>query len=643
MWVAYFEARLALFYQQDDLGEGIFQQLVEGATNNILQAVALWSVGDIRVVQHRWTEAIRLYRQSLAILEKEGSLMYAAHVMRAVGHAYSDLAENSGGLVEEEQKFPNKIASWWHILQHLPYLIYEKLVHRISFLPNWYFGTNYQNWIIYYLLREAVRWYSKAEKQFRIIQNQEGVIESQRFLAMLEHQSGRWSRARLQYSKLLATDVIQSSLYRRATVKLGIGRALLAEKKLLQAQSNLSEAIEIFRRVRDLHSIGITTSLLGRIYTDSGQFEYAAAAYIESVQAFARSHQDVSCTQSIAELENLIQQSSLPEEVRHKAIESIHRIPERHYLTRFPEKLLRRFRRLAILGAFPLTYLFTFIISGFYLFLLQVVEVEMITWLQIIVLQFAVINTFSLIALVILLSLPVLWCYRLIYMAIGLLIVQVVGRRIVGIEKEQPHEIVTTSSGLIYRYEADEHETNFVNWSDIAAVTSVNYRQWKIPLNLFSHIFLKTKSKTLVVLNALTTNYPYLQQQIEHALKNTSTAIRSYFNFIIFEPRSTLIALAVALGSALLAAKNWEMGQRIEMDDGTISQAISTPVTTVLFLFFLNIFFGFPAVILWRLLLHQLQLYKQMGYASIAIPLWIIWVLTILATIVAGIWIIFYL
>lgn len=87
LWIRYFEARLDLLYRRDDYGEATLQDLAQNATSAVLQAVARWTLGTIRVNQHSWSEAIGLYKASLASLRREAEWMYTIRVMLALGDA----------------------------------------------------------------------------------------------------------------------------------------------------------------------------------------------------------------------------------------------------------------------------------------------------------------------------------------------------------------------------------------------------------------------------------------------------------------------------------------------------------------------------------------------------------------------------
>ena len=164
-WLDYYQARLKLLRGQEDKGEEAFLALADRAPDRFLQTLATWNLGNLRVDQHRWTEGVRHYHTSLAAFESMGETRYAVHVMLSLGYAYCDLAEASGGLLRARPEQRPGVHRIFHVVQQLPFLAYEGLLRRNRFLPNWYFGTNYQNWIIAYLLTEGAKWYRRVERE----------------------------------------------------------------------------------------------------------------------------------------------------------------------------------------------------------------------------------------------------------------------------------------------------------------------------------------------------------------------------------------------------------------------------------------------------------------------------------------------
>jgi tetratricopeptide (TPR) repeat protein len=607
MWARYFEARLDLVYRRGDAGEATFQELADYALDPILQAVACWNLGEILVNQQHWSRAMGLYRTALDSLQRERALMYGAQVMLALGDAYRDLADSSSGFQAKIGEPVGAAGRFLHDLQHLPFLIYEWLVRRIDFLPNWYFGTNYQDWIIAYLLVEATRWYRQAERQLRDMGDTQGLAEARLSLAELEHQLGRWSRARRRYAMLLETDEIKGSLYRTARVWLGQGRAFLDEGALTKAETALSEAVETFRRFHDDGSIGVTAALLGRVYLTLSRLGEAVSAYVESTQAFGAVEDQLARTP----------------------------VTERHYITRFPEALLRWFRRLALLGALPLTYVLTFIIGVALTLSLAIIEGELV--LSRAGTQTTISDALIIVAVA---TLPVplaLWLYRLIYSLLGMAFVRFLGRRLLPIERDQPSYLVTDAMSLT-RHDVSTGLSHTVAWSDVSLLASVDHYLWLRPIHLISGTILAANSGMMV--DAITAGYDHLKQDIaRHLGRQRDGAKQQRLDFVILDGRWTLVAIVVSLAFALCMV--YTGGGGATVGESMPQAKVPLPLSSYIAWFIPTLLLVFPAIVLWRLVSHQMAIRNILIYQVKTIPAWVLWLGAIVCTVIVALWIVF--
>lgn len=633
MWVQYFEARLDLAYRQSEFGEAIFQDLADHAPDPVLQAVAGWSLGEIRVRQQHWSQAIGVYRASLDSLQRQRALMYGAQVMLALGDAYRDLAESSGGLRAERDKPFSTVIQFLLTLQYLPFLVYEWLIHRVNLLPNWYFGTNYQDWIIAYLLVEATRWYRRAERQLKDIGDTQGQVEAQMYLAEIEHQLGKWSRARRWFTMLLKTENIRVSLYRTARVQLGQGRAFLREGDSVQAETVLSKALETFRRFRDQGSIGATCLLLGRSYAALGRLDEAVSVYTESVHAFGAVGDQLARTQVIWDLKDLAQRKTLSDKQRQQIDAVVAQVAEQHYITRFSDALLGRFRKLALLGALPVTYVASFV-AGLGLTLL-LWAIESLFLLQLSGEQFTLDKALIIIATADLAFLLPLWLYRLIYSLMGVAVVRGLGRRLNPIEREQPNRFVSDTRGLTCN-NVSQGLSRTVLWSDVYALASVDYYQRWRPIHLISRTILAVSSGTAMVVDGITTGYEHLKQDIaRHVALQRDGARQHNLDFVIFNGRWMLVVLAISLAVAVPLRPpicSFVQGS---------SREVNLILAPIMLSFVLTSQLVFPTVVLWRLVAQRSAIRSTVEYKVKTIPTWVLWLAALVATAVAALWIVF--
>lgn len=633
IWLRYFEARLDLVYRRDDAGEATFQDLANHATDPVLQAVARWSLGEIRVSQQYWSQATRLYGASLDFLQQERALMYGARVMLALGDAYRDLAHSSGGFYAGSAEPVDTANRFLHILQHLPFLIYEWLVRRVSFLPNWYFGTNYQDWIIAYLLIEAMRWHRRAERQLRKIGDHQGLAEARSSLAELEHQLGRWSRARRRYATLLKTDEVAGSLYRTARVRMGQGRAFLDEGDLTKAEMALSEAVETFRRFNDDGSTGVTAALLGRLYAALDRPGEAVSAYAESAQAFRAVEDHLAHTRIVWALEDLARHSTLLDEQKQQVDVVVAQAIERHYITRFPDALLRWFRRLALWGALPLTYGFAFVVGLGLTLSLTIIEGELRLLRTGANVQTTITDT---VVLAIFATLPILltlWFYRFIYSLMGIAVAHFLGRQLIPIERDQPSRFVTDATGLTH-HDISRGVSQTVAWSDVSTLASIDYCQWRQPIGLISSMLVAASSGMTAVVDAVTAGYDHLKQDITRHVDCRWQSL----DFVIFDGRWTLASIAISLAFALYLGSvvSGDLTYRNEH----AGQEVAVLWSYIMVYFIPTLFLVFPAVVLWRLVGHRATVQSTFKVQTRAVLSWLLCLAAIVCTAITALWIV---
>lgn len=637
LWAQYFEARLDLVYRRGDAGEATFRNLADGESNPVLQAVARWSLGELCQNQHDWSTAIKLYEASLKALRGERSWMYGARVMLAFGDAYRDLAEASGGFQEEDGAPRKGVRRLLHVLQHMPFLAYEWLVRRIGFLPSWLFGTDYQNWIIAYLLKEATNWYRRAEKQLEQIGDVFGLTQTRLCLGELEHQLGRWSRAHRRYGRLLEQVEVQGSLYRTARVRLGQGRAFLDEGKYDRARPALLAALETFRRFDDAESIGVTTALLGRLYVARDMPGEAVSAYLESVEAFEAAEERLAQTRVLWVLEDLARRSDVPDAQREQVGRSIEQTAERHYIARFPDTLLRWFRRLALWGALPVSYVFAFVLGLALTLALSVVEGEF---------GLAVVGgnvpatTLDILILVAWACLPVLfslWIYRLTYTLTGAIFVLWGGRKLVPIQEEQPRCFVTDAVGLAC-HDIGTSSNRTVRWSDVSLFASIDEYQWKQAINLVSRSVLVTSSGIPLVISGITTGYEHLQQDIaDHLRSQADGATERHLDIAYFDGRWVFPAILASLAFALFAVC---VGHPpLTYVDKATGVTVTAWLSSTMLAFVPTLLLVLPAVTLWRIVRHRIHVQRAVDYEATAIPPWLLWLAAIVCTLIAIVWI----
>lgn len=636
-WRRYFEARLDLHHGRKDAGKATFADLRTGGLDPRLQALACWSLGEIRVTQHRWSQAICLYNDSLKVL-RGSAPMYAARVMLSLADVYCDLAESSGGFQAQESEVVGRATQILHILQHLPFLAYEWLVHRFRFLPSWYFGTNYQDWIITYLLREAANWCRRAEKVLKEAGDLHTLVQAQLSLADLEHQLGRWAQARWRYTSLLEMDEVRSSDYRRARVRLGEGRALWAEGDPSAAEPALAEALATFRRFDDHRSAGAAALLAGHAYAALGRSDEAATAYVESVQCALAVADPLSSTQAVGALEDLARQAMLSAQRREAIEATVAQVEERHYIARFPDHLLRWFRGVALWAALPLTYVLMFAVALAFTWALQIIEGEFLFLWTGATAPAAVRDALILTAFVVLPVPVALWLYRLIYTLAGIAVVGALGHRLVSIEREQPSYFVIRATGLT-RHDVSTDARQTLGWTEMSSFASVDYLLRRRSIDLISSTVVVAGTRPVIVVEAITAGYEHLKREIARALGTEKAAsLRQDLDFVVFANRWLLIAVSLVLAFTLfMLGRGFGRTYGIEYAKQSGQEAVLL-LTSMTYLFTFTALLVFPTLTLWRLIWHRRRVRRTLGYAVQITPSWLLWLAALLGTALTGMW-----
>ena len=637
MWITYFAARLDQLYRRADAGETTFRTLANRAPTTLLQAVAQWSLGTLLVQRQQWSTALHHYKASLHELQRVQAADYEIRVLLAMGDAYRDLAERSGGFAVDADHpltLAEQLLRW---VQILPFIIYKWLVHTLPFLPNWYFGTNYQDWIIAYLYTEAVRWYRRAESAMHHSPNSWSLVEVQVALAELEHRLGRWSSAWQRFALLVANPTVTNSLYRTARVKLGQGRALWAEGHLNKSAVLLAEALTDLERFDDQQGRGVITALLGRIYTDLRRMDEAIAVYGASLHAFGIINDRQAQTQVVWQLQQLIDGGKLSVPQQQKSMALIAQVTELQYISRFPDALLRYFRWLAFCVVLPLNYWVTLLVSERAMDnLFVVIEGELRLLVIGANLQTSTSDIFE-IAVYAASPFFLLWFYHFTYSFLGFVVAYILGRLLLPIERDPPRQITLNSQGLTVEDDS-QAVGQTIPWADVSTFISNDYYQWRQPIYLFSRSALVNHSNGVTLINAITSGYSHLKRQVEHFLMQKELPVhKQSLDIRIFDWGWILGVLLFAL--ALTSYANYI--EPLSSSWGVYSTGIYVDVTITLWIqeIMLIALRVFPATVLWRLLAHHRIVRITLGREAEIIPKWVLWFAAILQTWFALDWI----
>lgn len=550
-WVAYTMARLDLLYERGDRGESAFAALLGQTPTGLLGGLIRWSLGQLRVSQQGWSAGVGLYREALHLLKAEKDFLGLAQVQMAMGEAYWDLAQRSGGFSPALDALPHGPGSWLRRLQAWPFYLYRRLVRVLPFLPNWYFGANYQDWIVAYLFAEAAAWYRRAGQSLEQLSSTAASpyqIQIQLHLADLEHRLGRWAAARRRYSAVEELESVANSRYRTARLQAAQGQALLREGKADEAAALLAPALAELRHFEDTRAAAESAWALGTVRTWQGRDQEALADLAASLVDFAHLGDLQSRTRIAWQIEadfssppsttlprapgnsqraqqrkRPVGQESADTAVQRQAQALAASVIERQTITRFPDLLLRRYRRLALYFVLPLNYLLTFPFAwSVGEKLVKVLEGEVRLWLAGIQADFSA-NTILILALFALSPLFLLWIYHLVYSGLGLLSTRLLGRHLLAIEREQPAVITVMPQGLTYQ-QASRGRPIQLAWTQIKRWESREYLLLGQPLAIFSRFRLSAGGETVEV-SAGTVGYEPLRHTVVENLQTAGQGV----------------------------------------------------------------------------------------------------------------------
>lgn len=649
-WLDYFAACLELSSRHFDQAEALLGQVDKDSPDPVLHALVNWKMGQVLVARYQWSQAIRLYKHSLEYLGEKAESVYRARVLLSLGDAYRDLTEHSGGYALTSMERPGRLRAFLLFCQHFPFLCIEWVVRRVSFLPKLYVGTDYQNWIIDRLLFVAAGWMAKAERLLAAQDQLVELSEARLALANIEHQVGHWSRAWRRYATLEREPTIQKSPYRSAKVLLGQGRASLTEGKLAEATEKLAEAADIFRAFKDPISTGTATLLLGEALAKLGKMGRATEAYLDSAEAFEIAKDNLELTRVLWSLEVLTRNSTFPERLQLRADAILGRIPVRQTITRFPARILKLYRNLALLVALPLAYVLVYRVASDSLILFSFLETLFLSPSNTV--RYPVLLVLTLVAKLVLPLVLAFWIYRGIYSILGLIAVYILGNRLVLIEQEQPIHISIDPDGITsYARWTDRTDpknqepvdsavpvnARKLAWSDIVEVVAIHYQVISRPIELISRMLLQVSPAALVV-EGSTMGYNFLLRDIQKLLARQSYPRKLRIStFTFLEWRSTLVVSLLVLAFISYLS---QIGQ-IAVSGGFSEDVVTLPISTIVEFTVRTLLLILPAVILWRVLIHRLHLRKSARDEGATVSSWVILIAALLSSVIAVRWILY--
>jgi hypothetical protein len=624
-WLSFLQARVDLAFWRHEAAEARLQQLRTSA-QPALRGQALAALAELLTSNGREDEAHTCFAEALDQFVATHDLAAAARLLAARGDAVLLLATRLGGLPGEAGESRPWLVRWLQGLQHAPFWLYRWFSRRLAFLPNLYFGGNYQDWLIIRLCYQAIDDYEQAARQLeQALPDPAESQEELRFdieirLADLRHRLGEWAAANKLFAGLGARPAMQTDAYRQAVLQLALARAALSQNHPDQAVERLQRARPAFERYADHAALSRTQFLWGRAEAARANTEAAVAALAAGIDHALAAHEWIEATHALALMRRLAARSPLGPTARAHIAAAEQRLQRRGYIVRFPGLLHRRLQGLALYIAVPLAYLLIYLLAGQVRRLGLALEAGAATIPAGAIRPLEWLGNLGLLIFVPLLS---LWLYELIYAMAGWWFV----RRLRGgsFAEVGPAYIVTTPAGIVRSQASGQDE---MAWEAVERCVQMDLCWWRRPSALFSRLALLAGEGMLPV-EGIVNDYEDCQRDIFERLTQTERRqTRLDLSFSFLRSPWLLLALALTLTLALVAIlgvldPDHELAiWSLVLADGSVYEL---PLTTALAEINIWGLRFIPIVALARLLAARARVQRQLGSKASVQPAWPVW------------------
>lgn len=554
-WLRYYKTLLRPASLDLKKSLATLQELAAQASDPLLLALIQRSLGEILAQNRQWTASVREFQIALQGFQHIGDIFETANTQTGLGAIYISLAESAGGLRDEFPQFDTRLKRWLYYLQLAPFLMYRWFSRRFAFVPNLYFGSDYQNWIIIRYLYGAIDWLTRAEKN---LGHKSGREEPEWLLARLQirirladlyQKIGRWSQAEKIFTSLYHDPSVQATPYLLGLVQLGRGSIRLAHGALDLALENLRISQTIFRQCGDLNSAGKAARLIAQAYFRKNQIAEAIFNYREASEAFQATNDLLNATETLIRAQTLSERLPDSQRASLQMGELSEKLPQQAYMERFPDHsggyLHRVFRGIVAYLVFPITFIQIIAIALFQMLLVATAELFFKAMATSQAPQLTLLADLAT-ALPFLLLAPLLvfWTYEALYAIAGALVARVLPIRL--FTHQQPVYFVIDQEAL-GRYDQNGQLTDFLPWSEATIAISLDRRIGPTPLTLFSRFVIANGEKTLIV-DGILNRYLLFKDEARKRLQAQARQIQFYTLDVALFNRPWLSAtLAVVL------------------------------------------------------------------------------------------------
>jgi tetratricopeptide (TPR) repeat protein len=630
-YASYYEMRLDfLLNQREKLEEGL--AIIIGKTSDLLlKARAAILLGQVWLASYEWKKSADILKASLETLKKLEAWRYAARAMLALGDLYVDLVENSGGVQRESANDFSKLSRFLTRLLFVPFLLLDWLRRKIWFLPGWfYFGGNYQEWILNYLLQMAGSWYRRAGHMAQKVKDDPTSLGALIGEANVAVQQRREAKARRIYSKLARLPAVHSSRYHLAQVLYGQGQVSQLANDETQARQELEISLNIFQSFSDEANLALVAQALGATYLQLGDIDGAAKTFLQSFQAYRETQDSLSQTQVSWELERLIENKHTSNSMKHLIKEMLSNLREKHYVARFPSDLLRRFRTSAYWVALPLSYLLILLIG-------IVTSVSLIA-IESSALEVSASGRLSQLDVFFLLGVGIFpifltfWIIELIYAVVGQVWVFLAGYNSLNSLGEQPDRVILTSEAVLVESPGLRKPIRLA-WNELQTLVSADYKIWQRPIYLLSRQGIVGSSKSIII-EGITSGYMQIRKEIMQRVGGLVNELN--VDLVILAHWTAYVAVLFAIWHAQVLV--W--ANQIDLTVMNENTHVEVPLflSPLLIFFIVDVIMIFPPLILWRANLQRRFFSEELGKPRRQLLNLLTFSITIFLTTVAILW-----
>jgi tetratricopeptide (TPR) repeat protein len=484
----------------------------------------------------QWSQATRLFRQSLDYFARTGNQRAVADTMLLLGEAYQGLGMSTGSWhvpYVPENRLLRYAQIVWIWLLGLPFqLAIAGLGPQSRMLPLPEYCAHYQNWLLIRLYNTSRNWYAQAREAFRRLGDEGGMLRAEQRLIDILRLYGYHEEARAQVEALMKRQPARD-IYWRAWLDRTLAECHLAAGNLGSAQVLLASALIVFRDLGDVRREATILMLQGQAAMQAGDSETALSGFAVSLERYRRLGYAAARERILHELRAWKHQPNMGAGLRQRIGDLIAAEPEKRYVGRFIRSYLPLLQ-IASLLALPMALLITAVVAP---------------TTNIIVLTGNVLSqsTFydPLRILVVLLSLT--GCYLLAY---GLLASAVIyWLPINRIEREQPDVIVTRPESIARYNRMGDLELE-QPWPTVRRWLALDRCIWARPLPLYSRSFLEDAAGRDLAIDGITGWYGDLQSDIALRLRAAGSPLeRENLGYRLLKSKSGAAAVS---GMALL-------------------------------------------------------------------------------------------